>query len=71
MTTARSSGPYFIETEVHVQDGEYAGHWGGYIVRMYVNGKTIVFKTDVGIRSPSVAVTVKMKNGNATVELTD
>ena len=67
MTTAHSSGPYFIETEIRVPNGQYQGTWGGYIVRMDVNGQQVVFRTDLGISKPAAKVTVTMKDGEAFV----
>lgn len=52
----------------NVPDGEYVGTWGGYYVRFTVGNEEYTAQSDVGIRTPSCVCSVRVENGQITVQ---
>jgi hypothetical protein len=61
-----NNGPFWQEAQI--PDGVYEGMWGGYEVRMKVNGNAIKFNTNSGVRGLNIPVTVTVTNGEAEVK---
>lgn len=53
---------------VALPDGTYTGEWGGYIIKLYHQGKTYNLTTEVGVKGMGIKVVVTITNGVATYE---
>lgn len=49
-------------------NGEYKGVWGGYRVLVKIDGVQYTLQTENGIRTPAAPCTVRIQDGNITVE---
>lgn len=47
----------------NVPDGNYPATWGGYVVRLIINGKLYEIKTDIGVRTLAWPCTVSVRGG--------
>lgn len=50
--------------------GEYHGVWGGYEVKVEIEGVQYHLKTEMGIRTPAAPCIVRIQIGSVTVETT-
>jgi len=52
-----------------IPNGHYKGTWGGYMAHFSANGIQYEAQTKDGIRTPSAACVVRVKDGTITVEV--
>ena len=48
--------------------GEYRGVWGGYEVKVEIEGVQYHLKTEMGIRTPAAPCVIRIQGGSVTVE---
>ena len=51
-----------------LEDGEYDGKWGGYIVEVNIKGENYRIETVNGVRGIDVPCTVVIKNGEVWIK---
>lgn len=52
-----------------IQDGDYPGVWGGYVVEAVINGSQYRFQSDTGIRTINAACIVRVRGSVVTFEI--
>ena len=57
-----------VPKEVILEDGIYAGVWGGYIIEVNFKGKTYELTTEEGVRGMGFKVAVTITDGVAVFE---
>lgn len=60
-----STGTFWQQATI--PDGVYDGIWGGYEVKMKVNGTAVKFNTKSGVRGINIPVTVTVTDGEAKI----